>query len=56
MSNDSDRGWNIVLGRARKGWVAQLFGASRNGEISLPVVIAVLFALGAIVTHYAGFW
>lgn len=43
-SKKSDRGWNIVGGKARREWVAKILGASRSDEINLWTV-AMLFAL-----------
>jgi hypothetical protein len=55
MSNDDDRGWNIVGGLARPEWLAKLLGASRSGETSHLDKI-VLAALALLATKAVGLW
>jgi hypothetical protein len=48
MSSDN-RGWNIILGKARSSIVASLLGRSRDGEVSLLgwLLIAVVVSMTA---------
>ncbi|WP_162224202.1 hypothetical protein [Halorussus salinus] len=55
MGSDNDRGWNIVLGRARNSLTASLLGASRDGELAL-LDLLLLMVVGALATKAFGVW